>query len=211
MSNTYAKYTANVWLAKTQNTYAKGDRILIANKYGQEKESIVYNLILTRDGYNYYSIVRNKAKSYAQRKIEQLENRAQTAQNKSNDYYNKSNEHRDFLSLGEPIKVGHHSEGRHRRIIDQSWSNMGKSVEYANKAEEITNKLSYWEDKSKEINLSMPESLEYFKYLVERTKNEHLEYKSGIRKQEHSYSMTCAKKRYNEAVKNYDLAIKLWS
>lgn len=30
---------------------------------------------------------------------------------------------------GEPIKVGHHSEGRHRRAIEKSWNALGKSVE----------------------------------------------------------------------------------
>ncbi|MDH6284503.1 DUF3560 domain-containing protein [Prescottella agglutinans] len=29
---------------------------------------------------------------------------------------------------GEPIKVGHHSEGRHRRAIEKSWNALGKAV-----------------------------------------------------------------------------------
>lgn len=35
----------------------------------------------------------------------------------------------------EPIKVGHHSEARHRRDIDKSRSQMGRSVEAFEKAE----------------------------------------------------------------------------
>lgn len=35
---------------------------------------------------------------------------AASAVRRSNEYYNKSNKDKDFLSLGEPIKVGHHSE-----------------------------------------------------------------------------------------------------
>ncbi|WP_039828107.1 DUF3560 domain-containing protein [Nocardia testacea] len=37
---------------------------------------------------------------------------------------------------GEPIKVGHHSEHRHRRAIEKSWNALGKSVE-AHKAAEL--------------------------------------------------------------------------
>ncbi|WP_416565093.1 DUF3560 domain-containing protein [Nocardia testacea] len=37
---------------------------------------------------------------------------------------------------GEPIKVGHHSERRHRRAIDKAWNALGKSVE-AHKAAEL--------------------------------------------------------------------------
>ncbi|SLG91858.1 Domain of uncharacterised function (DUF3560) [Mycobacteroides abscessus subsp. abscessus] len=31
--------------------------------------------------------------------------------------------------MGEPIKVGHHSERRHRRSIERAWNALGKSVE----------------------------------------------------------------------------------
>lgn len=40
--------------------------------------------------------------------------------------------------MGEPIKVGHHSEGRHRRAIERSEQNMRKAVEEGRKAE-------YWQ------------------------------------------------------------------
>ena len=51
---------------------------------------------------------------------------ASSAVQKSNEYFQKSNKHRDFLSLGEPIKVGHHSERGHRKMIDDAWNNMGE-------------------------------------------------------------------------------------
>ncbi len=46
---------------------------------------------------------------------------------------------RDYNSLpegGEPIKIGHHSEARHRRAHDRAWSSLGKSVEADRAAEE---------------------------------------------------------------------------
>ena len=56
---------------------------------------------------------------------------------------------KDFLSLGEPIKVGHHSEKRHRKAIDDAWNNMGKSVEFSDKAAEHERIAKYWERKGK--------------------------------------------------------------
>lgn len=37
---------------------------------------------------------------------------------------------------GEPIKVGHHSEGRHRRDLGRAWSTMGTAVEARREAED---------------------------------------------------------------------------
>lgn len=46
----------------------------------------------------------------------------------------------EFLSLGEPIKVGHHSEKGHRALIERNWNRMEKSVEFAEKAKEAGQK-----------------------------------------------------------------------
>lgn len=37
---------------------------------------------------------------------------------------------------GEPIKIGHHSEGRHRRDLGRAWSTMGTAVEARREAED---------------------------------------------------------------------------
>jgi hypothetical protein len=39
------------------------------------------------------------------------------------------------IPMGQPILVGHHSEGRHRRTLDRSWNALGRAVEQTNKAE----------------------------------------------------------------------------
>ena len=62
-----------------------------------------------KDDKYYYSIVRLD-EPYAQRKAEKYKNSAVNHMVKSNQYIEASNEGREFLSLGEPIKVGHHSE-----------------------------------------------------------------------------------------------------
>ena len=135
---------------------------------------------------------------------------AASAEQKSNEYYEKSNKDRDFLSLGEPIKVGHHSERGHRKMIDEAWNNIGKSVEFSDKAVEHERVAKYWDKKAEVINLSMPESIDYYEHKLEKAKEYHEGLKSGKYPREHSYSLTYAKKAVNDMQKNYDTAKRLW-
>ena len=211
--NTYAKYCPNVWVAKCSERHEKGEVIPVTTQYGKENDSIVFNLVAERDGFFYYSIVRADGYNVQERakaKAERYSNWAASAEKKSNQFYEASQEGKDFLSLGEPIKVGHHSEKRHRALIDRNWNRMGKSVEMSEKAEGHESKADYWERKSKDINLSMPESVEYFEYKVETAKERHEGIKSGKYPRDHSYTLTYAKKDLNEAEKNLATAKKLW-
>ena len=159
--NTYQKFVPNVYLAKCEEKHEKGDEILVTTKYGKENECIVFNLIFERDGFYYYSIVRAdgfNVQEWARRKAERRREWSDAAERKSAEYYKRSNKDADFLSLGEPIKVGHHSEKRHRKMIEEAWNNTGKFVEYHDKAQEHETKAAYWEAKAATINLSMPES-----------------------------------------------------
>lgn len=87
---------------------------------------------------------------------------------------------------------------------------MGKSVEFSDKANAHESKAEYWAKRAETINLSMPESIEYYEHKLEVATEYHLGLKSGKYPREHSYSLTYAKKEVNEAKKNYDLAVKLW-
>jgi len=212
--NTYAKYCPNVWVAKCPEQHVKGETITVTTQYGKENESIVFNLVAQRDGFFYYSIVRadgynvqERAKAKAERYLQW----AASAERRSTEYYEASNEGRDFLALGEPIKVGHHSEKRHRALIDRNWARMGKSVAESEKAEQHESKSEYWERKAKDINLSMPESLEYYEHKLEMAKEYHEGVKSGKYPREHSFTLTYAKKAVNEAEKNLQTAKKLWA
>lgn len=211
--NTYFKYAPNVFLAKSPDFHKKGDVINVTTKYGKENESIVFNLIAQKDGFYYYSIVRADGYNIQERakaKSERYSKWANSATKKSNDYYEASQEGKDFLSLAEPIKVGHHSEKRHRALIDRNWTRMEKSVEMMDKAALHESKSEYWSTKENEINLSMPESIEYFEYKFEEAKMQHEGLKDGSIERSHSFSLTYAKKAVNEAKKNLDLAKKLW-
>lgn len=212
--NTYAKYTANVFVAKCEERHEKGETIVLTTKYGKEHDCIVFNLVLRgKDGFYYYSIVRAdgfNAQEFAKKKAERYQQWADNAEQKSTEYWKASHEGRDFLSLGEPIKVGHHSEKRHRALIERNHNRMNKAVEESKKIEQHESKAEYWERKAKDINLSMPESIEYFEYKVEETKERHEGLKSGKYERSHSFSLTYAKKAVNEAEKNLATAKKLW-
>lgn len=211
--NTYYKYSPNVFLAKCDEKHEKGEEILVTTKYGKENESIVFNLVFEKDGFYYYSIVRAdgfNVQEWAKRRAERRREWAASAERKSHEYYEKSNKDRDFLSLGEPIKVGHHSERRHRKMIEYAWNNTGKFVEYHDKAKEHEDKATYWDARSNIINLSMPESIDFYQNKLEKAKEYHEGLKSGKYPREHSYSLAYAKKEVNELQKKYELAIKLW-
>lgn len=212
--NTYCKFVPNVFLAKCDEPHEKGEVIDVTTKYGKENESIVFNLIAEKNGFFYYSIVRAdgfNVQEWAKERAERRREWAASAERKSIQRFEASNKDRSFLSLGEPIKIGHHSERGHRKMIEDANRNMGKCVEYSDKADIHESKAKYWEKRANTINLSMPESIDYFEHKLEVAKEYHEGIKSGKYPREHAYTLTYAKKEVNEAQKNYDLAKKLWA
>ena len=208
--NKFKKYCPNVWVAECDNDYEKGDVIELETKYGKEVECEVFNLILQKDGKFYYSIVRLEEMTYAQRKAEKYNNSAANHQAKSNQCYEASNEGREFLSLGEPIKVGHHSEKRHRALIERNNNRMDKSMEHLKIAEQAESKASYWENKAEEITLAMPESVEYFTDKLNKAIEYHKALKDGTIERTHSFSLTYANKDVKELKEKVKIANLLW-
>ena len=207
--NRFKKYCPNVWVAECDEEYEKGEIIELETKYGKEVECEVYNLVAEANDKYYYSIVRLD-EPYAQRKAEKYRSSAANRAAKSEQYLEASNEGKEFLSLGEPIKVGHHSEKRHRALIERNWNRMGKSVEFEEKAKEAESKAEYWEGKAEEITLAMPESLEHFEKQLEKAIAYHQGLKSGTIERTHSYSLAYAKKDVNELTKKVEIAKVLW-
>ena len=211
--NTYAKYCPNVFVAKCTEQHERGEVIPVTTKYGKENDSIVFNLVAQKDGFFYYSIVRAdgfNVQERAKAKAERLQGWANNAEKRSTQYYEASNEGRDFLALGEPIKVGHHSEKRHRALIERNWNRMGKSVEESKKAAEYESRAEYWESKANTIDLSMPESIDYFEYKLEQAKAKHEGLKNGTIPRDHSLSLTYANKEVKELEDKVKTAAKLW-
>lgn len=212
--NTYKKYCPNVFLAKCIDTHKKGDVIMVTTKYGKQNEHIVFNRIGTdNEGNFYYSIIRADGyniQERAKQKASRYKEWSESASKKSHKKWEESHEGKDFLALAEPIKIGHHSEKRHRALIERNHKRMDKSMELLRKSEEHDLKAEYWESKSNEINLSMPESLEYFEYRLEEAKIKHEGLKNGTIERRHSYSLTYAKKDVNQLTKKLNKAKILW-
>ena len=87
---------------------------------------------------------------------------------------------------------------------------MRKSIAESDKAEDYKQKAEYWENKSKEIDLSMPESFEYYIIKLEEAKNFHKGLKDGSIEKEHSYSITYANKKVKDLTKKVKIAELLW-
>ena len=211
--NTYHKFCPNVFLAKCEEKHERGEEILVTTRYGKENESIVFNLIFEKDGFYYYSIVRAdgfNVQEWAKQRAERRREWVISAERKSKEYFDRSNKDRDFLSLGEPIKIGHHSEKRHRKAIEDAWNNTEKALAFSDKALERESKAEYWGKRANTINLSTPESIDFYEHKLEQAKEYHEGVKSGKYPREHAYTLTYSKKAVNEAQKNYELAKKLW-
>lgn len=212
--NTYKKYCPNVFVAKCPDPHQRGETIILTTKRGKKNEHIVHNLVgRLKDGSYCYSITRAdgfNVQERAKRKAERLQGYAENAKKRSDAAYQASREGEDFLKLAEPIKIGHHSEKRHRALIERNWNRMGKSVRESEKAEDYLARAEYWESKTEEINLSMPESIEYFEYKLAEAQINHEGMKDGTIERAHSYSLTYAKKAVNEMTKKFELAKRLW-
>jgi hypothetical protein len=212
--NTYSKFCPNVFVAKCYEKHEKGETIVLTTKYGQEHENEVHNFLgTTKDGFFLYSITRLDGFNSQQRainKAEKLEGYANNAEQRSTLYYEASQEGREFLSLGEPIKIGHHSERRHRKLIERNWERMGKSVSEGEKAKEYERRAEYWKNKANKIDLSMPDSLEYFEFKLHQAKQNHKFLKDNPDKRPHSMSLQYANKEIKTIEENLNLAVKLW-
>jgi hypothetical protein len=91
------------------------------------------------------SLGENDRLSYAERverdreraaaRAERFETYAENAQKRAEEAHRKVRAVADMIPLGQPILVGHHSEGRHRRDLDRIHNGMGKSIAERDKAE----------------------------------------------------------------------------
>lgn len=74
----------------------------------------------------------------AEARAEHLSEQAERLEAKSDELDGRRKEISDMIPFGQPVLVGHHSEGRHRRDIGRIDSLMGKSVEAHREATEAS-------------------------------------------------------------------------
>ena len=78
------------------------------------------------------------------RRAERLRERADAADRRAEKAHNKISEgERSFLRLGEPVKVGHHSEGRHRRLISRFEKATTEEFEERAKAQRLRERADF--------------------------------------------------------------------
>ncbi|MDG2961731.1 DUF3560 domain-containing protein [Exercitatus varius] len=212
--NTYTKFAPTVFVAKCPEPHEKGEVITLTSKYGKETEVEIHNLVKQQDDCYFYSFVRcdgMDSQARAKARAERYQGYADNATKRSQAYYAAAHEGHEFLSLGEPIKVGHHSEKRHRALIERNYARMAKSVAEAEKAESYDSRIAYWEKMADKIDLSMPESLEYFQFELDKAKAKHQDLKAHPEKRDHGMSLAYAKKAVNDLQKKVKLAELLWA
>ena len=211
--NTYVKYSPNVYVAKCEEQHEKGDIINVTTKYGKENECQVWNYLGQKNGFYFYSITRTdgyNCQQRAQKIADRYQESSEKASMQSSAMFDKSMNAVKGIPFGQPILTDHYSAKGHRNAIDRSWNALGKSVALSEKAERCQDKAEYWERKAEQINLSMPESIKYYKDQLEKAEAYHAKLKSGVLPRDHAYSLTYAKKAVNEMRDNYEKALKLW-
>jgi len=78
-----------------------------------------------------------KVREYEQKQAEKADRfreLAEKAEKQGDQAYKTAHEIGSFIPMGQPILVGHHSEGRHRRDLERIDNNMRKSIELDEKA-----------------------------------------------------------------------------
>jgi len=175
---------------------------------GAPTETVGWGWNPARKGSSQYLV--GNAQEYAKKKAERLLQWSANADARSNALWAAADEGKDFLSLGEPIKVGHHSEKRHRALIERNHNRMGKSIEEQKKAEYLNEKASYWKSQESVMNLSMPECIEFYEHKLELAKSKHQNLKDNPSERSHSMSLQYANKEVKTQEENLKLAIILW-
>ena len=108
------------------------------------------------------------------------------------------------------IKSGWLDAGAFASLVDYDSYWAGAAMKEADKAKAYEARTAYWESMATVIDLSMPESLDFFTAQLEEAKEHHAGLKNGTIKRAHSYSLTYAKKRVNDLEDKVKTAIKLW-
>lgn len=213
MAATYVKYCPNVFVAKCAEDHKRGDVILVTTKYGKENEHIVHNLVEAKNGFFFYSITRAdgyNCQERAKAKAEQALASAERANEQSAACVDRALSYTEHIVAGQPILTDHYSAKHHRAALAHADSAMRKAVELDRVAKEREERAKYWAVKKDLINISMPESIDYYTYELERLESEHKRLLEHPELRSHAYSLTYAKKAVNDAKKNLETAIKLW-
>lgn len=116
-----------------------------------------------------------------ERRIERYKELSEKTKQKSEEYANSNANRILQMTSGQPIIIGHHSERKHRRLIDKANNDIRKSIEMDDKSKYYADRAKSAEN-SKVIYSDDPMAIEKLKKKLEQLENE----KESIKKREHS-------------------------
>lgn len=102
-------------------------------------------------------------------KIERFKQLAEQARQRSQSNFEASNRISNFIPLGQPILVGHHSEKRHRNDLDKVCRLMDKSIEENNKSRYYIGKIQAAQNNTA-ISSDDPEAITLLKDKISKLK-----------------------------------------
>lgn len=114
------------------------------------------------------------------KRIERYEKLSKKAREMSEQYSNSNANRILQIASGQPILVGHHSEKKHRKLIERAHNDIRKSIEESDKSKYYNNRVKSIEN-SKVIYNDDPEAIKKLEDKLERLKNE----KESIKAREH--------------------------
>ena len=113
-------------------------------------------------------------------RIERYKELSKKAEERSTMYGNSNANRILQIAPGQPILVGHHSEKKHRRLIEKAHNDIRKSIEEDKKSEFYSNRAKSAEN-SKIIYSDDPKAIEKLEEKLERLENE----RKSIKAREH--------------------------
>ena len=119
-------------------------------------------------------------------RIKKYEELSEKAKQRSIEYSNSNANRILQMTPGQPIIIGHHSEKRHRRLIEKANNDIKKSIEFDDKSDYYASRAESAKN-SKVIYADDPQAIQKLKDKLQRLENE----RDSIKKREHySYELT---------------------
>lgn len=91
---------------------------------------------------NFEEVEDNPYEDKQEARRERYQELSEKAEKESSRYAQESRDMMSAIPMGQPILVGHHSEGRDRRYRQRAWDKMGKSYELSKKSDYYENKAA---------------------------------------------------------------------
>ena len=176
----FTKFAPCAWVIGCDEKLEAGDIVTVETKRGKRVECTIYKRMgwSKRKGVFLHSYTRADGITNEQVALNKAERRRQWQQSredKSDGTFQRADEIFSPLKglMGQPILVGHHSEKRHRKLLDNHDSAMRKAFEHKDEAKKHEWKAEYWERQAEKIDLSQPKSLAQFNDLLEVAEETH--------------------------------------